>query len=253
MAFPVFVHAVNSATGDAAWPVEGQGWNECGCTAASNAANLLAQAQRYRKDDFVREAGVFFQPQWGGTPSPVTTWLLKRHGFGTHFGNLQRTDYEAVLRDLIDRGVPVIIELGMVKMGSVAVSGQHSVVLVGYSEPFHDQSGQLREEYYIVDAQWPALGQFSLASNNRDFNGDSVVEEFPGNRTLTRAELSIAYPMRTYFPVFATQADHDAWYSRHIGVDSGFPLFGGLAGQFVTGSRDIWLGTQGQAEPLPSA
>lgn len=253
MAFPAFVHSVNSASAEAAWPVEGQGWNECGCTAASNAANLLAQALRYRKDDFVRQAGVFFQPQWGGTPSPITTWLLQRHGFGTHFGNLQQTDYEAVLRDLIDRRVPVVIELGVVKMRSVAVSGQHSVVLVGYSEPFRDQSGQLREEYYIVDAQWPALGQFSLASNNRDFNNDGVVEEFPGNRTLTRAELNIAYPMRTYFPVFPTQSDHDAWYGRHIQAESRIPLLGGLAGRLVTGSRDIWLGGQGQAEPLPSA
>ena len=183
MTFPAFVHTVNRNVADGDWPVEGQGWNECGCTAASNAGNLVAHALRYRKDDFVREAGMFFQPQWGGTPSPVTSWLLHRHGFGTHFGNLQQTDYEAVIRDLIDRNIPVIVELGVVKMGNVPVSGQHSVVVVGYSEPFHDGKGQAHEEYYIVDAQWPALGQFSLKSNNWDFNNDGAVEEFPGNRT----------------------------------------------------------------------
>ncbi len=242
MAFPAFVHTVNSTTADAAWPVEGQGWNECGCTAASNAANLLAHAPRYRKDDFVRQAGMFFQPQWGGTPSPITTWLLQRHGFGTHFGNLQQTDYELVLRDLIKRGIPVIIELGIVKVRSVAVSGQHSVVLVGYSEPYRDHAGTLREEYYLVDAQWPRLGEFSLASNNWDFNGDGVVEEFPGNRTLSRQELNIAYPMRTYFPVFPTKSDHDTWYRNNIWADTGVPLLGSLAGAFLIGSRDRWDG-----------
>lgn len=243
MSFPAFVHTINRSTADADWPVEGQGWNECGCTAASNAGNLVAHAMRYHKDDFVREAGMFFQPQWGGTPSPVTSWLLHRHGFGTHFGNLQQTDYEAVIRDLINRNIPVIVELGVVKMGNVPVSGQHSVVVVGYSEPFHDGKGQAREEYYIVDAQWPALGQFSLKSNNWDFNNDGVVEEFPGNRTLSRQEFNTAYPMRTYFPVFPTQSDHDAWYSRHIRVEGGVPLIGWLSKRLLSGSRDIWLGS----------
>lgn len=243
MTFPAFVHTVNRNVADGDWPVEGQGWNECGCTAASNAGNLVAHALRYRKDDFVREAGMFFQPQWGGTPSPVTSWLLHRHGFGTHFGNLQQTDYEAVIRDLIDRNIPVIVELGVVKMGNVPVSGQHSVVVVGYSEPFHDGKGQAHEEYYIVDAQWPALGQFSLKSNNWDFNNDGAVEEFPGNRTLSRQEFNAAYPMRTYFPVFPTQSDHDAWYSRYIRVEGGVPLFGWLSGRLLSGSRDIWLGS----------
>lgn len=246
MAFPPFVHTVNRNTADSDWPVEGQGWNECGCTAASNAGNLLVRSLRYRKDDFVREAGMFFQPQWGGTPSPITSWLLKRHGFGTHFGNLQQTDYEAVIRDLIDRGIPVIIELFVIRMGNIPVSGQHSVVVVGYSEPFRDHTGQQREEYYIVDAQWPALGQFSLRSNNWDFDGDGTIEEFPGNRTLSRDELNTAYPMRTYFPVFATQSDHDAWYDRYLRVESGVPLLGLLTGRLLTGSRDIWLGDASQ-------
>src|SRR6185503_8714052 len=104
MPFPSYIHSVVKSSDDAAWPIEAQGRNECGCTAASNALNLLVGMQRFHKDDFVREAGLLFQREMGGTPSPVTGWLIKRHGFGTHFGNLSRTDDELVLRDLIDRG-----------------------------------------------------------------------------------------------------------------------------------------------------
>jgi hypothetical protein len=252
MPFPTYVHSVVSSPDEAAWPVEGQGLNECGCTAASNAGNLLVNTLRFRKDDFVREAGIFFQPKLGGTPSPITSWLLHRHGFGTHFGNLHKTDYEAVLRDLIDRGVPVVVELGIVRVGPFAVSGQHSVVLVGYSDPFRDSSGQLREEYYLVDAQWPDLGKFTLSSNDRDADGDGTIEVFPGNRTFTRQELRDLYPMRTYFPVFATQAEHDAWYREHIRAAGRIPIVSSFVGRLLTGSIDIWRGEQEQAAPQPS-
>jgi hypothetical protein len=259
MPFPAYVHSVISSSDDAAWPVEAQGKNQCGCTAASNALNVLVHALRFRKDDFVREAGLLYQPKFGGTPSPVTTWLIHRHGFGTHFGNLQKTDYEVVLRDLIDRGVPVIIELYEVRMGGVAVSGQHSVVLVGYSDPFRDGSGQMREEYYLVDSEYYTVkpegampGSISLSSNDRDVNGDGVVERFPGNHTLSRQELRDNYPMRTYFPVFPTQSDHDAWYRANIHADGGIPLLSGLTGKLLTGSYDIWVGPRRQVAPLPS-
>ena len=244
MQFPASVHSAIRSADTIAWPVEGQGFNECGCTAASNALNLLAGAPRFRKDDFVHEAGVFFQPKYGGTPSPVTTWLVKRHGFGTHFGNLKNTDYEAVLRDLIDRQVPVIVELGLVTLGSVAVSGQHSIVLVGYSDPFRGRDGQLREEYYFVDAQWPELGAFNLRSNDLDIDGDGTIEIFPGNRTLSRQEFAALYPMRTYFPVFPTQADHDAWYEQHIRTQSRIPLLSPLIGRLTIGVSDLWLGAR---------
>lgn len=242
MTFPPYVHSVIRSPDNAAWPVEGQGFNECGCTAASNALNLLAQAPRFHKDDFVREAGLFFQPKYGGTPSPVTTWLIQRHGYGTHFGNLKKTDYDAVLRDLIDRGVPVVIELGVVMVGSVPVSGQHSVVLVGYSDPFRDRGGQLREEYYLVDAQWPDLGKFDIRSNDVDVDGDGVAETFPGNRTIARQDFAALYPMRTYFPVFRSQAEHDVWYQRYMRVERRVPLLSSLFGQLVVGATDIWLG-----------
>jgi hypothetical protein len=252
MPFPSYVHAVVSASDDAAWPVEAQGQNECGCTAASNALNILTQMPRFRKNDFVREAGLLFQRRLGGTPSPVTGLLIQRHGFGSHFGNLSRTDYEVVLRDLIDRGVPVVIELGVAKVGPFAVYGQHSVVLVGYSEPFRDRAGQLREEYYLVDSQYPQLGSISLTTNDVDVDGDGRVESFPGNRTLTRQELRDQYPMKIYFPVFPTQAAHDAWYRQNIYAAPGLPLLGALVGGALTGSYDIWVGPQRQAAPLPS-
>jgi len=249
MPFPSYVHSVISSSDAADWPIEAQGFNQCGCTAASNALNLMVRTLRFRKDDFVHWAGLLYQPKLGGTPSPVTTWLIQRNGFGTHFGNLRKTDYELVLRALIDRGVPVIIELGAVKIGSVAVSGQHSVVLIGYSEPFRDSSGRLCEEYYLVDAQWPQLGSISLSSNDRDADGDGVVEAFPGNRTLTRQELHDNYPMRTYFPVFPTPSDHDAWYRENMRAEGGIPLLSSLSGSLVTGSYDIWIGPTRQVAP----
>jgi hypothetical protein len=252
MSFPAYVHAVVRSSDDAAWPVEAQGFNQCGCTAASNALNVLVQSLRFHKDDFVREAGLLYQPKWGGTPSPVTTWLIQRHGFGTHFGNLQKTDYEVVLRNLIDRGIPVVIELGEVRIGNLAVSGHHSIVLVGYSEPYRDSSGHVNEEYYLVDAEWPTLGSISLRSNDRDADGDGIVEVFPGNRTLSRQELRDAYPMRTYFPVFPTQSDHDAWYHANIQAEGGIPLLSSLMGRLLTGSYDIWVGPQPQLAAQPS-
>jgi hypothetical protein len=251
MPFPSYVHSVVGSSESADWPIEAQGFNQCGCTAASNALNLIVHSLRFRKDDFVRWAGLLYQPKlWGGTASPVTTWLIQRNGFGTHFGNLRRTDYELVLRDLLDRSIPVIIELGEVKVGPLAVSGQHSVVLVGYREPFRDSSGQMREEYYLVDAQWPLLGSISLSSNDRDADGDGVVESFPGNRTLTRQELRDNYSMRTYFPVFPTQSDHDAWYRANIRAE-GIPLLSSLTGSLVTGSNDIWVGPASRSVPQP--
>jgi hypothetical protein len=252
MPFPAYVHSVISSSDDAAWPVEAQGLNQCGCTAPSNAMNVLVHSLRFRKDDFVREAGLLFQPKLGGTPSLVTTWLIQRHGFGTHFGNLKKTDYELALRDLVDRGIPVVIELGIVRLGNLTISGQHSVVLVGYSEPFRDSSGQLREEYYLVDSQWPALGSISLRSNDRDADGDGVVEAFPGNRTLTRQELRDNFQMRTYFPVFPTQSDHDAWCRANIQTEGGIPLFSSLVGRLLTGSYDVWVGPQRQLAAQPS-
>src|SRR5262245_21758335 len=112
MTFSEYIHSVYNVSDKAAWPVEAQGPYQCGCTAASNALNLLVGAPRFRKDQFVHEAGLLFRPNLG-TPSPVTSWLIQHHGFGTHFGNLSQTNYETVLRNLIDQHIPVVIELGV--------------------------------------------------------------------------------------------------------------------------------------------
>jgi hypothetical protein len=247
MTFPAYIHSVRTSSDDAAWPVEAQGPYECGCTAASNALNILVGAPRFRKDDFVREAGLLFRPNVG-TPSPMTGWLIQQHGFGTHFGNLAQTDYEVVLRDLIDRKIPVVIELGIgwtgpAWFGPVHIYGQHSVVLVGYSDPFHDGQGNLREEYYLVDSQWPNLGVMSLSTNDVDVDGDGKLEIFPGNRTMTREQLRADYPMKIYFPVFPTQEAHKSWYQANIRKGpSDIPLVADLVGELVTGSNDIWAG-----------
>jgi hypothetical protein len=156
--FPAYVHSVVPNADAEHWPIQRQGINECGCTAPANALNLLLGQRRFDKDQFLREAGLFFQRNLGGSPSPITGWLIKRQGFGTHFGSLRRTDCEAVLRDLIDRRVPVVLELGANTWGPLTIYGQHSVVLVGYSERYTDAGGQVHEEYYFVDAQYPNLG-----------------------------------------------------------------------------------------------
>jgi hypothetical protein len=250
MSFPKYIHSVVSQADEAAWPVEAQGINECGCTAASNALNLLVRAPQFRKDDFVRQAGLLFQRRWGGSLSPVSGWLIKRQGFGTHFGNLSRTDYELVLRDLIDRGVPTIIELGLDPFG---IYGGHSIVLVGYSDPYRDHTGQVREEYYFVDSQYPELGRISLATNNADVNGDGLAEVFPGNRTISRKDLNAQYPKKIYYPVFPTQADHDAWYRQYIRRAPSVPLLGWVTGELLTGSFDLWVGPQPRPAPQPSS
>ncbi len=220
-----------------------QGYNECDFAATANALNLLTGAPRYHKDLLLREAGPLFQPALGGTISPAKGWLIRRRRFGTHFGCLARTTAEPVLRELIDCGVPVIIELGVAFwLGHRPIYGQHAVVLVGYSEPYTDSGGTLREEYYLLDSQWPALGRFSLHANDADRNGDGVNEPFPGNRTLSRAELLAAFPTGIYFPVFHNQLDHDTWYHTHIRNTQRVSILRWLDQELLTGSYDQWVG-----------
>jgi hypothetical protein len=201
---------------------------------------------RFRKADFVRQAGLLFQPRLGGSPSPITGWLIKRHGFGTHFGNLTYTDAEGVLRSLLDRGIPIIVELDVNRIGPFAIYGLHSVVLVGYSDPFEDANGQCHEDYYVVDSAWPRTGPFSLEMNDWDVDGDGLKEAFPGNRTWTRAAFRERFAMQIYFPVFPTQAEHDAWYRANMRVRRRFPLIGWLYAALVSGSYDEWISA---AEP----
>ena len=245
MPFPTYVHSVVTDAADDAWPVQGQGENECGCTVAANALNLLAGRPTYRKDDLVREAGLLFNRQLGGSPSPITGQLIKRHGRGTHFGNLSQTDAEIVLRDLLDRKVPVVVEIGSNRVGPFVIYGQHSILLVGYSDPYRDGSGALREEYYFVDSQWPGLGTFSLSTNDVSENGTTT--PYPGNRTMLREEFLRMYETRIYFPVFPSQPAHDAWYQANIRPAGGIPLVGWLGSTLFTGTYDIWVGSRAPA------
>ncbi|GIV95836.1 MAG: hypothetical protein KatS3mg057_0493 [Herpetosiphonaceae bacterium] len=242
MPFPPYVHSVVPESDEGRWLVQAQGENECGCTTPANALNLLFPDRRISKDQLIREAGIFFQRRLGGSPSPITGWLLKRHGAGTHFGNLSRTDKEKVLRDLIDRRVPVIIELWENRVGPLTIYGQHSVLLLGYSEPFTDAAGVRREEYYILDAAYAPGGRFGLETNNVDRDGDGVPEPFPGNRTFQRSDFLAAFSTGIYFPVFPSQLEHDAWYHQHLRTLPALPVVGWLRDQLLTGSYDEWVG-----------
>jgi hypothetical protein len=224
--------------------------NECGCTVAANALNLLASRRAFHKDDFVREAGLLFNRQLGGSPSPITGRLIKNHGYGTHFGNLSHTDAEIVLRDLLDRKLPVVVEIGSNRVGPFVVYGQHSILLVGYSDPYRTNSGALREEYYFVDSQWPGLGAFTLRANDVAENG--VTTPYPGNRTMLREEFLRMYETRIYFPVFPSQAEHDAWYQANIRPKEGFPLVSWVGSALFTGTYDIWVGS-GRSARTPTA
>jgi len=90
--FPNYVHSIVRTADPGAWPVAPQGYCECDFAATANALNLLSGAPRYSKDSFVQEAGILFQPRLGGTISPLKVWQIHQHGFGTHFGNLSRTE-----------------------------------------------------------------------------------------------------------------------------------------------------------------
>jgi hypothetical protein len=246
MPFPAYVHSVVADLAPHRWPIQRQGINECGCTAPANAINLLVGHQAVAKDQLVREAGPLFQRyifgKAGGTPSFVTGWLLKRHGYGTHFGSLRHTDAAAVLESLIDAGVPVIVELGANKVGPLTVWGQHSVVLVGYSDPYADAQGTLHHEYYFVDAQYPITGAFGTHTNDVDRDGDGVVEHYPGNRTIERRAFLDDYPTGIYYPVFRSQREHDAWMVAHITIPARQSVLGALRDALITGTTDIWRG-----------
>lgn len=241
MAFRSYVHSVVPDSDGELWPIQPQGINECGCTAPANALNILLGRRRFDKDEFVRQAGLFFQRNLGGSPSPITAWLIKRQGFGTHFGSLRGPDRERVLRDLVDRRIPVIVELGVNSWGPFTVFGQHSVVLVGYSDRYTDAAGTEHEEYYFVDAQYPPdWSLFGLHTNDVDRDGDGVAESFPGNRTIARDMFLRDYTTGIYFPVFPTQAAHDAWYQQCIRRVRGVPVLGALVDKAFTGTRDEW-------------
>jgi hypothetical protein len=237
--FPPYVRCVLPDGDERRWPVGEQGLNECSFTSIANALNLLAGERRYSRHEFIREVGPLFQPQWGGTLPPLKALQLRRRGYGAHYGRLARTDAERVLRGLVDRGVPTIIDIyPALQRGRLRIYGQHAVVLVGYSLPYRDAAGALREEYYLVDSQWPELGQFDLATNSADRDGDGTPEVYPGNRTVGRHELMKIWVSRNYCPVFPTREAHAAWYRATIRRRRGAPLLGAVVQGFLFGSDD---------------
>jgi hypothetical protein len=239
MQFPTYVHSVVADASDAAWPVGGQGVNECSFTSIANALNLLAGAPRHARAEFIREVGPLFQPRLGGTLPPLKALQLRRRGYGAHFGRLARTDAERVLRDLVDRGVPTIMDIYTAfQLGRTRIYGMHATLLVGYSEPYRDAAGRTREEYYLVDPGWPELGRFDLCSNDVDRDGDGIPERYPGNRTLERAELLRLWTSRNYCPVFRSRAEHAAWYRATLRRAPGAPVIGRLAQALLFGSDD---------------
>ena len=208
--FPPYVHSVFDAP-SSAWPVVGQIRNACSYTSLANALNTQVDAFVHTPDEFIREAGPLFQPDWGGTVPALKVWQLRKRGYGSHFGNLRYTDCELT-----------------------RVFGQHAVVLVGYSNQFIDENGRARREYYIIDSQWPALGDFQILHNNVDRDGDGIAEDYPGNRTLARAEFLQIYSTRCYAPIFPSQLAHDRWYSRTFRTRTP-----SLWERYMTGSNDV--------------
>ncbi|HZB95290.1 MAG TPA: hypothetical protein VE268_04965, partial [Herpetosiphonaceae bacterium] len=148
---------------------------------------------------------------------------------------------EAVLRDLIDRGIPSVVEIGSNKVGPFTIWGQHSIVIVGYSDPYLDVQGERIEEYYFVDSQYPAdLSNFGVETNDVDRDGDGQPECYPGNRTMACGEFLRSFSTGIYYPVFPSQAEHDAWARSHLGSASRLPLLGALGQNLFTGSYDLW-------------
>lgn len=214
MHYPHYVHSV-FAMPCAEWPVIGQQKNQCSFTAMTNALNCLAGEAHYHVADFIREVGPLFQPELGGTLPAFKAWQLRKRGFGSHFGNLRFTDCEKLLCQLVDAGIPVIIDLHTgLQIGRHRIFGRHAVVLVGYSDQYIDAQGSVRQEYYILDSEWPRLHEFAMEYNDVDRDGDGIVESYPGNRTMSRAAFLRAFSTRCYAPIFPNQAAHDAWYHR---------------------------------------
>lgn len=216
-AFPAAVQSVFAGP-TAAWPLHPQAKNECSFYAMAHALNLSLGHDAYDPADFRRAVGPLFQRNHGGTLPPLKAWQLRQLGYGSHYGCLAQTDAESVLRGLIDMRIPVIVDIyTAAQWGMQRVYGQHAVVLVGYSRPFRDASGVEREEYYLIDSEWPRLGRCDAADNNVDRDGDGVPEDYPGNRTVSRTDFLRIYTTRTYTPIFPTPLAHARWYADWFG------------------------------------
>ncbi len=234
--FPNYVHSVFPGP-TSNWPVVGQIRNACSFTAIANALNCRESVFFHRPAELIKEAGLLFQPNFGGTFPALKVWQLQRRGFGSHFGNLRFTHCEYVLCQLMDLGIPVIIDIyTALQVGSHRIFGQHAVVLVGYSDYFLDKNGHAQREFYIIDSEWPALGKFTIEANNVDRDGDGMEEDYPGNRTILRNEFMRIFSTRCYAPIFASQYEHDRWYNRTFRTHKL-----SLWERYIGGSNDLLL------------
>ncbi len=233
MHFPTYVHSVFDGP-TTTWPVIGQVKNACSVTSLSNVLNLSTASLSYTPHEFISELGIWFQPRLGGTFPYFKSRQLQRRGYGSHFGNLRYTDCEKVLCQLIDMRIPSIVDIyTATQIGRRRIFGQHAVVLVGYSDRYVDATGTTRQEYYVIDSQWPELGDFLITSNNIDRDGDGIAEDYPGNRTLSRAQFLALFTTRCYAPVFPTPLAHASWYANTMVIQRTT-----LKEQFITGSND---------------
>ncbi|MFZ9857502.1 MAG: hypothetical protein ACO3F2_04115 [Roseiflexaceae bacterium] len=231
--FPPYVHSVFTHATHL-WPICGQKYNECNFYALSNALNTIANHPHFDPEQLKRRVGPLFQPRLGGTLPFLKSWLLKRHGYGSHFGNLRFTNAEMVLRQLIDMQIPVLVDIyTAAQWGFTRIYGQHAVVLVGYSDPYIDANGTTREEFYLIDSEWPRLGEFQVDYNNVDRNGDGIAEDYPGNRTISRTQFMRIFTTRCYTPIFANPSAHAQWYSTYFQ-----PHTPSLWERIITGSND---------------
>lgn len=237
--FPSYVHSVFEGPTHT-WPICGQGLNECNFYALANALNTLEQQRRFDPAQFKRAVGPLFQAKLGGTLPPLKSMLLKQLGYGSHFGNLRFTHAEFVLRQLIRMRVPVLVDIyTAAQFGFTRFYGQHAVVLVGYSDPYIDASGTRREEYYLIDSEWPRLGEFRVDYNDVDRNGDGEIEDYPGNRTISRNQFMRIFSTRCYTPIFPSPIAHTRWYAQTF-----IPHRPSLWERLITGSNDKLRFTQ---------
>ena len=215
--FPSHVHAVYDGP-TTTWPLYPQAKNECSFYALAHALNLLNSTSDHQPDTFRHNVGVLFQREMGGTLPPLKAWQLRKLGYGSHYGNLSQTDSESLLKSLIDMRIPVIVDIySAAQWQTTRIYGRHAVVLVGYSDTYTDASGVHRQEFYVIDSEWPRFGRCTATDNNVDRDGDGIAEDYPGNRTLSRAEFLTLHTTRTYTPIFSDALSHARWYYDTFG------------------------------------
>jgi hypothetical protein len=237
--YPSYVHCILPTIPKHCWHVQEQEGGTCGIVAASNALNLLRHGTaQFDREDLLATAHGWIHRTYGSA-SFTTEMILKRHGAGTHFGTLRATNAEAVLRALIDQGIPVCLEIDQNTFGPLPIYGLHTIVLVGYSTPYRDAWGNDHEEYYFLNSSYRPNGAWSIESNTVDRDGDGIPEAYPGNHTMERHEFLKRFPTGIYFPVFPSQAAHDQWYRTHMQQRKRWPVLGWLRAQWLSGSFDL--------------